>query len=56
MKKILALVLALGVIFSAGAVIENTVNNAGEPPIGSYPTTTDTAADWTAYGEPPIGS
>jgi hypothetical protein len=58
MKKIISLVLALGIIFGVGSTIENTVNNAGEPPIGSLTDTTTQVADggFTTYGEPPIGS
>lgn len=55
MKKILALVLALSVIFGAGAEVVKVTDNSGEPPIGSF-TSTEVASDFTTMGEPPIGS
>jgi hypothetical protein len=52
MKKILSLVLALGIIFGVGSTIENTVNNVTD---SINPTTETADGGYTTQGEPPIG-
>jgi hypothetical protein len=50
MKKILAGILALGIILGVGSAIENTVNQ-----VTNTTTTHDEAGGYTTDGEPPIG-
>jgi len=55
MKKILALVFAVTVVFGIGEGVKEATNQAGNPPVGD--TTTNETADggFTTYGNPPIG-
>jgi hypothetical protein len=57
MKKILAFVAALALVFGIGAGVKKAIDEAGDPPIGGFTAeSVETAQiDFTSYGNPPIG-
>jgi hypothetical protein len=52
MKKILALIFTLGLVFGVGSEVVNTTTNLAD---GSTTTTQSTDGGYTTYGNPPVG-